>query len=248
MAAAGVLDAKFTQDVAATGRSRLSDIVLMDLVREIVGARWSTGDAIPSEPELVARYGFSKVVVRESIRALATLGFAKVQQGKRTLVMDESEWDVHSPVVQTAYRLEGRARELLDALFEARLAIEPAMAALCAQRASAAEHDALAETVAELQRAIDEDDRRLYRVSDGAFHALIGKASGNLSLRAILTDLMRYVETLGVGEAYGSEEIATMTALHAAMAQRIAAHDADGARDACAESVRYVHRTMRLHL
>src|SRR6266540_177426 len=87
-------------------RPRLSDGVVSDLVREIISGRLPPGSTLPPEPELVATYGISKVVVRESILLLQSLGLVIVQQGKRTVVSDEGEWVVLSPIAQEAFRAE----------------------------------------------------------------------------------------------------------------------------------------------
>src|SRR5947207_3172281 len=82
----------------------------------------------------------------------------------------EGSWDLHSVAVQVAYRAEGRARELLDAFFEARLIIEPSMAAMCAERASSFELDELGEIVLALFDGLRSPDPRVYRKADNAFH------------------------------------------------------------------------------
>lgn len=88
-------------------QNRLHEQLAAHLCREIVSGRLSTGASIPSEPELVRQYGVSKTVVRETIQALAAAGLVRVQHGKRTTVLPESDWDILShlskkPVVPKA--------------------------------------------------------------------------------------------------------------------------------------------------
>jgi DNA-binding FadR family transcriptional regulator len=229
-------------------RGRLSDHVLGDIVREIVSGRWPVGSIVPSEPELAAHYNFSKVVVRESIRRLSALGLLRVRQGKRSIVLDESSWDLHAIPVQLAYRTEGRARELLDAFFEARLVIEPEMAVMAVKRATNADLDELGLIIEDLFAGLDTPDPRAYRSADASFHAHLGRIGRNMSLRAVMRDLMRYVDTLGMPTAYSPSEMRQMTELHREIGTAIIQRDADAARRATIASSRYVHSIMSAHL
>ena len=55
-------------------RTKLSDHLVLHVSRQVVRAELQPGDNLASEHELAAAFGISKPVVRESLRALASLG------------------------------------------------------------------------------------------------------------------------------------------------------------------------------
>src|ERR1039457_1044038 len=101
-------------------RIRLREQLVVELAGEIVAGRLSSGDVLPPEPELAREFGISKVVVRECIQELAGYGLLRVQHGKRTTVLEQSEWHVLGRPVQEAYRLAGGAVELTNQAYDVR--------------------------------------------------------------------------------------------------------------------------------
>ncbi|MDQ3614011.1 MAG: GntR family transcriptional regulator, partial [Chloroflexota bacterium] len=68
-------------------RIHLSTQVAERLLGEILDGSFSPGSSLPSEFELVERFGVSRVVVREAIRALQVRGLVEASQGKRPTVI-----------------------------------------------------------------------------------------------------------------------------------------------------------------
>ena len=219
-------------------RPRLSDGVVSDLVREIISGRLGTGAALPPEPELVATYGISKVVVRESIQSLQSLGLVVVQQGKRTLVNDERDWDVLSPVVQEAFRAEDRSHELIAQLHEARLIVEPSAAALSATRATPeriSDMMTLADRLDEIAgRSRDLGD---FLRTDRAFHDVIAQAGRNVAIRAMMRDLHRFMSFNWEDSKIRQSELPLLARQHRRIAEAIAGRDPDAARAAMLEHI-----------
>ena len=60
--------------------------VMRLLVDEIGRGTWSIGDRIPSEDELGARYGVSKITIRQALSNLSADGYLMKLQGKGTFV------------------------------------------------------------------------------------------------------------------------------------------------------------------
>jgi GntR family transcriptional regulator len=62
-------------------------VQLADAVeRDIAGGTYSAFDRLPSEPALMAKYGVSRVTVRQAIALLQRKGLIEVKQGKGTFV------------------------------------------------------------------------------------------------------------------------------------------------------------------
>lgn len=227
----------------AQSRPHLSDAIVSDLVREILSGRLPPESALPSEPELVATYGVSKVVVRESILNLQTLGLVAVQQGKRTAVLDERTWDILSPVVQEAFRAEGRGRELVRQLHEARLIIEPAAAALSAERATPEHIRELSDLADRLDEiAANSRDLEAFLKADRSFHDIVATAGKNVALRAMMRDLHRYMSFNWEDSKALRSELPMLAGQHRAIFEAIARRDPDGARQAMLEHISFASR------
>ena len=69
---------------------RLHEHVVDALVRGIVTGELPTGSALPPEPEMSARFGVSRSVVREAMRVLDGKGLIDVRHGSGTRVTEPS--------------------------------------------------------------------------------------------------------------------------------------------------------------
>jgi DNA-binding FadR family transcriptional regulator len=169
---------------------RLREQLVLHLANEIVSGRLAAGDPLPSEPELAREFGISKVVLREAIQELASCGLLRVQHGKRTIVLQQSDWNVLAGPVQEAYRLSGNAEELTRQLYDVRLMLELSAVALAAEHRSLDqlnELDGLVDAMRDI--AVLAKDVPAFLVNDRAFHDVIGRATGNMVLRAMMRDL-----------------------------------------------------------
>jgi DNA-binding FadR family transcriptional regulator len=227
------------QTERAPRRARLSDEIVEDFVTEIVSGRLEVGAVLPAEPELVTRYGVSKVVVRDSLLTLASLGLIHVQQGKRTVVLDESEWDVLSPRVQSALRGDGRGPAIMRQMFEARLVVEPAAAELSARRATAEEKRAMSELVARMAAiAAESQDTVEFLHVDRAFHDLVARSARNLALRAMMRDLHVHTAAFWSKSQINPADLGELVREHRRIADAIAHGASQRARAAMADHIK----------
>jgi len=67
-------------------RSGVCDEVFNRLQGQISSGKLKKGDKLPSEPELMTRFGVGRSTIREAIRMLANTGLVRVQQGVGTFV------------------------------------------------------------------------------------------------------------------------------------------------------------------
>ncbi|TAN31799.1 FadR family transcriptional regulator [bacterium] len=219
-------------------RFRLSDQIVDLLAGEIISGRLQADESLPSEPQLVERFRASKVVIRESIQKLAGLGLIRVSWGKRTVVLDEREWNILAAPVQRAYVEAGRAVELLTHLYEARLIVEPAAAEHAAARATADERDDLLTIVKEM-RAIStgsHDTQRFLKV-DRDFHDAVARMGRNAALRAVLRDLHATMSQRWLNSKITPAELEVLVGQHQKVAEAIRLGDRNGARAAMAEHI-----------
>lgn len=154
--------------------------VVERLGRDIGAGRYRPGQALPSETELCARFGFSRIVIREAVKSLAAKGLLEVRRRIGTVVLEPARWNLFDPDVM-AWRAGTTDPAMSHDLMELRRIVEPAAARLAAHKASADERRALRAAYAAMERAVA--GQTDYVRADLAFHAIVLDACGNQYLR-----------------------------------------------------------------
>jgi GntR family transcriptional regulator, transcriptional repressor for pyruvate dehydrogenase complex len=138
------------------------------------------GDKIPPERELARKLKISRASLRTGIGYLAAMGMMKVRHGVGTFVADGPP-----EIGRSSLSLLGALHGFKSwQIFEARLLLESALAALAAERGREEHFTALAEEVAEMYATTD--DPAEYLIHDVRFHRTIAQASGNPILAALM--------------------------------------------------------------
>ncbi|KUL52386.1 GntR family transcriptional regulator [Streptomyces sp. NRRL F-4489] len=161
------------------------------------------------EDLLAARYGVSRVPVREALRTLRSEGFVTIRDHAGACVAELTDQE---------------AADLLDI----RAALEP----LGAARAAARRGSAHLKVLRGLVRLGREQARRGHaadlRQLDGWFHETLAQAAGSPSLTAPLTQLRRKIEWMYVIEA--PPRVTASWDEHAAVLDAVVRRDAERAR------------------
>jgi DNA-binding FadR family transcriptional regulator len=201
-----------------------------ELGGRIVRGAYRPGDTLPNEAELCRELGASRTVVREAVKTLAAKGLVESRARTGIRVLSPIHWNLLDlDVLGWRYAAMPPTRFFRE-LFEIRHMIEPAAAALAAERASA-------EDIATIAAAFDDMADADYR-SDAAidadlrFHRAILAASGN--------DLLLQMGSLiGVGLRVSfritNEPFTVFLPLHRRVRDEISARRAGPARDAMAQ-------------
>ena len=114
--------------------ARLSDQVADQLAAEIRRGGLAPGDRLPTEARLVEQFGVSRTVVREAVSRLKSLGLVDSRQGSGVFVRQPSSFAPLNFEAQHA-----ASQEAVIQMVEVRRALEAEVAALAAQRRSAAD-------------------------------------------------------------------------------------------------------------
>jgi DNA-binding FadR family transcriptional regulator len=148
------------------------------LGRRIVGGTYPSGDVLPHEQDLIEGLGVSRTILREAMRTLAAKGMVEPRQRVGTRVTERRAWNLLDRDVITWHAQEhSHHPDLFREISEARLTIEPTMAALAAERGSG---EALERIEASQQRMIEaEADLDAYLEADIGFHRAIYEAAHN---------------------------------------------------------------------
>ena len=209
---------------------RLHEQVVLRLVQQIVGGEFAPGGSLPTEPDLAHRFGVSRTVVREAVRVLASKGLVAVRQGSGMRVQPADRWDQLDPLLIFEQVRRGGDEALLDELVETRRVLEPAIAALAAQRRREADLRALAAALAEMERATaDAED---YTRQDIVFHDAILAAARNRLLREALRPVAGALREGRFIAVRRPGVVARSLASHQTIDAAIRAQDAEGAREA----------------
>lgn len=210
---------------------------LIDLLRsEIRAKKLQSGERLPTEQDLVARFQVSRTVVREAIASLRAEGLVTTRQGAGAFVAEGA--------AQRPFRIvSDELRSLTEVLnvMQLRLAVEVEAAGIAAENRNA-------RALAELGRCLDEIDDAV-RAGDAAvdqdfaFHIAIASATGNPQFERFMRFLGSVIiprQTLRVGMDDAGERRAYLTQIQV---EHRAIHSA--IRDASVEDAR---RATRLHL
>lgn len=111
-----------SEPTSRTGGRKLAQQVAEAVEAEIVQAGWPIGEVLGSEPDLLARFGVSRAVLREAVRILENHGVAEMRKGRGGgLTVRRPEVDVLARAAALQLDYLGATQ---DHLVDARLALE----------------------------------------------------------------------------------------------------------------------------
>ena len=159
------------------------DTIARTLGQEILTGVHAPGANLPPEAELLKRFGASRTVLREAMKTLAAKGLVVLKTRVGTRVLNSSNWNFFDAELLAWHAEMGVDAQLRRSLTEIRRAVEPAAAALAAQRRSRAEIAHLRDCVQRMARSGGGGED--FAKADLEFHLMIGVASGNPLMRSL---------------------------------------------------------------
>lgn len=165
----------------------LANLVAERLCEWIIEGQFNPGDRLPTEHELIERFGVARSVVREAVVQLRALDIIEVFHGKGAFV---SKVPLDLLRVRIRRLTNGTYAELTY-LWEMREVLEVSIADLAARRRSD-------EDLANLERAIEAMDKALARGEigvdeDADFHLYLTLATHNPVLVLVMEDIATLV-------------------------------------------------------
>ncbi|WP_186766470.1 FadR/GntR family transcriptional regulator [Puniceibacterium confluentis] len=205
--------------------------VLADVRKLIAGGGLDADGKLPNERDLSVQLNVGRRGLRRALDALEAEGLIWRRQGKGTFIGQPPD-----PKGKLAAEISAEANPL--SVMEARLCLEPELAALCAQRAGPEDLVRMHHLVDRIDQTSDAESAELW---DGSLHRLIARVAGNpiLMTAFALLDAVRTSQTWqDQRDRARSPELRRLyTQQHRSIVSAIARHDTDGAR-----------ATMREHL
>ncbi len=123
---------------------------------EILNGVYPPGANIPTEAELLARFGISRTLLREVIKTLSAKGLVAAKTRVGTRVRDPVNWNLFDSELLSWRVSLGIDSSFRQSMAEIRRAVESRAAALAAVRRTAAD-------IAELRRTVEEMDATITR-------------------------------------------------------------------------------------
>ena len=201
---------------------------------ETIG-RWIANDTltpdrpIPTEGELAASLGVSRATIRDAIKVLSGKGLVRTARRYGTRVLPVEDWNLlDGDVIAWHERDHPRMRRIFAETTELRSIMEPAAAALAAERATQEQ----IETILGAAYAIHPEDGDVGTLfdADRSFHVTILEATRNQVMqqfRQIIVTMLRVSYEFGVSKP---ENDPVTRQGHIAVAEAIARRDSAAAR------------------
>ena len=160
--------------VLPTGLARTT---LDTLGQWIVNDRLPPSEVMPTEPELAASLGVSRTTVRDAVKVLSGKGLVRTARRYGTRITPVSSWNLlDADVIAWHHPDHPRMRRIFAETTELRSIVEPAAAALAANRATSEQSDVI---LAAAQAMYPELDVQALFLADCRFHLTILEATQN---------------------------------------------------------------------
>lgn len=214
--------------------ARLPEQVAGQVQAAIFRGDYLPGQRLPTERELMHQFGTSRATVREALRILERSGLVRVRPGSGGgAYVEAPSYQLISDSLRQLMHL-GQFR--LEELHQARLALEPSVAALAAGRAGPQHLAALAEALA-TARALVEAGENAANASR-RFHLLLAQACGNRLLLLLDQALLELAAAHDAARAWTAKGARAVLADHAALLEATRRGEAGRARELMEDHLR----------
>lgn len=201
------------------------DQVARTLGGEILAGVYPPGGKLPSEAEMLARFGVSRTVLREAMKTLTAKRLIEPKARVGTRVLPRDSWNFFDPDV-LGWRCDaGIDHAFIDYIAEMRNALEPAAAAAAAVRATSDDIVALYAIAARFDD-LSHTPETIAKV-DLEFHLAVARMSGNPFMRSAsaLIEAALAISFQLSSPAASPEKIDEVASNHLRIAHAIASRD-----------------------
>lgn len=223
-------------------RRKLSDEVLERLLRLVSEGNLKPGDAMPSERELMERFGVGRPAIREAMQSLASMGLVSISHGERARVKELTAQSIIRQVDLSAHIMLQRSSDSLEHLKNARLFFERGMVREAAAKAGPEDIASLRAAVAEQRSLLGKAPE--FMAADMRFHTLIAAMSGNPIFVSVSEAMLGWLKAYHTELLLWSGKENHTLAEHTEIVDAIEKRDADAAE---AAMVRHLQRSSALY-
>lgn len=218
-------------------KRRPKDSITDGLGVAIVTGQYAPGETLTGEVVASGQLKISRSAYREAVRSLIAKGLVESRTKTGTRVRDRKYWNLLDPdVLRWMFRSEP-SMEFIRNLFELRMIIEPAAAALAAERRTGHE-------LMQMGAALDEMARRGLATAEGReadqrFHRLILEATKNEALMTLASTITAAVNWTSVLKQRNLGALRDPVPIHVALYTTIADGQPEAAREAMTQLVKF---------
>lgn len=218
--------------------SKIYQQIADQLEKQILSGELRTGDRLPTERELANQFNVSRTAVREAMKSLTQKGLVDMRPGRGTVVIDATSQAVrHSLDLMMRLGQVGKPESLAN-LVEVREILEPAIAAMAAERITETELQAMRAAVETMDANLD--DAEAYIKADNDFHRALAISTRNEiivafsdSIVELLNELRKQIFRTAGGPGRGQQH-------HKLILEAVARGDVEAARKQMGEHLSQV--------
>jgi GntR family transcriptional repressor for pyruvate dehydrogenase complex len=218
-------------------RAGATERVVAEVRAAIERGDLKAGDRLAPERELAARYGVSRPTVRSALKALAAMGIVHARQGAGTFITAGPPTLDSRPLTYLA-ALHGFTRRQM---FEARMALEVAVAGYAAERATPDTLIHISDETTAMFASLDEP--LAFLAHDIQFHRAIAAAAGNPVLAAMVDMVSAIFQQARRDRIQFARDLRSTAEEHRAIYLALRAGDPERARQAMLDHLRRADRS-----
>lgn len=211
-------------------RRKLANEIFDRLKAMIMSGEYPPEESLPSERELMTRFGVGRPAIREALQALANLGLVTISHGERARVREVTAQAAVHQIDAVAQLLLSASPESLDHLKQARRFFEQGMVRCAAETATESDIAALCDILEQQRSAVG--DAVAFIRADIAFHTRIAAITGNPIYTAVSETMLNWLREYHAHTLIWQGKSERTLTEHAAIIGWIEAHDPAGAEQA----------------
>ena len=224
-------------------RRKLSDAVFDRLKALITSGELHPGDAMPSERDLMERFGVGRPAIREAMQQLSNMGLLTISHGERAKVRQPTAKSIFQQVDAAAHIMLSTSPSSLEHLKQARRFFERGMVREAAVKATPFDVAALRETL-DRQRA-NLGDPDAFIGADMRLHTQIAAITGNPLFEAVSEAMLSWLKQYHTEMLIWTGKENLTLAEHQEIIDCVAAGDPDAAEQAM---IKHLDRSAALYV
>jgi GntR family transcriptional regulator, transcriptional repressor for pyruvate dehydrogenase complex len=175
----------------AFARNTLSAQTLHQLMGSLKDGTFKPGNKLPSQNELIEKFGVSRTGVREALQSLAALNLIEIRPGLGCFVKTISpEYIINADVL--AVLLE---KEAILEVIETRKIVEAGTAALAAERATEEDFWRMEDVLSRVEKAVARGESVAHVAAE--FHVAVARATHNCVMEKLVRSFIQLMAKAG---------------------------------------------------